>query len=400
VRIIMTISLIFFFILPIFPFSDQSTTERMLRENRSFIEFIGLCVSNFGKDRVSQYREKFFEIYQFHFNAQVFFLQSDYKNAFSNVRSSQNKQTQLFEEILRSVYLEDAKDILDRFAPYIIRSKNARARLYLTLGYRDRAVSRNFEKVGNATRPKLFSYKLHKYIEAIKFARRAKRYGFLALFESQDAKTKRDIYVHLLEMERESGNKFYNRFLKHTDKTIMDEIDKTFEEYEEEVERGERKGTESLKEKKEGEKGEQNLKKDSDNTFEKKIERRVRFRKEKILAKHILNLEFDRTEESIREYVEDFNFKLVLATFEVLAARKKGEDMNYNSFFIHHYDNYSRLPEKEISLLEEFSKVVKVADDVPKIKEGKEDSGTSIKKRDEKKSKETEEDRKGEREKR
>jgi hypothetical protein len=361
VRIIMTISMIFFFILPIFPFSDQTTTERMLKENRDFIEFMDVCVSNFGKDRIRQYREKFFEIYQFHFNAQVFFLQSDYKNAFTNVRLSQGKHTQLYAEILKDIYLEDAKDILDKFAPYIIRSKNTRARLYLTLGYRDRAVSKNFEKIGNASRPKLFSYKLHKYVEAIKFARRAKRYGFLALYESLDNKTKRDIYVHLLEMERESGNKFYNRFLKHSDKTIIDEIDRTFEEYEKEGK--------SLKEKKDIETNEGSLKKGDGSTFEKRIEKRVRFRKEKILARHILNLEFDRAEDSIREYVKDFNFKIILATFEILAARKKGEDFNYNSFFVHHYDNYSRLPEKEKPLLEEFSKVVKVTDDIPKEKE-------------------------------
>ena len=375
----MTIIMIFFFILPIFPFSDQTTTERMLKENRDFIEFMDVCISNFGKERVGQYREKFFQIYQFHFNAQVFFLQSDYKNAFTNVRLSQGKHTQLYAEILKNIYLEDAKDILDKFAPYIIRSKNTRARLYLTLGYRDRAVSKNFEKIGNATRPKLFSYKLHKYVEGIKFARRAKRYGFLALYESLDSAMKRDIYVHLLEMERESGNKFYNRFLKHTDKTIMDEIDKTFEEYEKEPEEG-TKGEKSLKEKKDIETNDGGLKKGDEAIFEKRIEKRVRFRKEKILARHILNLEFDRAEDSIREYVKDFNFKIILATFEVLAARKKGGDLNYTAFLIHHYDNYSRLPEKEKPLLEEFSKVVKVTDDIPKEK--RDASDASMKKGD------------------
>lgn len=395
-RTIMTIIIIFFFILPIFPFSDQTTTERMLKENRDFIEFMDVCISNFGKDRVRQYREKFFEIYQFHFNAQVFFLQSDYKNTFANVRLSQGKHTQLYAEILKDIYLEDAKDILDKFAPYIIRSKNTRARLYLTLGYRDRAVSKNFEKIGNATRPKLFSYKLHKYVEAIKFARRAKRYGFLALYESLDRTMKRDIFVHLLEMERESGNKFYNRFLKHTDKTLMDEIDKTFEEYEKEPEGGTKEG-ESLKEKKDIETNKGDLKKGDDSTFEKKIEKRVRFRKEKILARHILNLEFDRAEDSIREYVKDFNFKIIQAAFEVLAARKKGGDLNYNAFLIHHYDNYSRLPEKEKPLLEEFSKVVKVTDDIPKEK--RDDSKALMEKGDEKKSSENKGDTRGDSEK-
>jgi len=374
-RIIIFISILLFST-PAFPYSDQITTERMLTENKSFIEFVNVCLSNFGKEKVTHYRDTFFEIYSLHFNAQVSFLQSDYRNAFRNIRSSQNKQTSLYKEVLKNVYLEDAKDILDRFAPLVIKSKNPRARLYLTLAYRDRAVSKNFNKISNASNPKLYSYKLHKYVEAIKFARRAKRYGFLALYESQSNEVKRDIYIHLFEMERESGNKFYNRFLKKTQQDYMKEINKTYEEYERELEET---GKEDIRAPGENINRKGDLTVDKEPVFEKKVEKRVRFRKEKKVAENLINLEFDRAEDYIREYVQDFNFKIILATFEILSTRKENGGINYNSFFVHHYDNYTRLPKNQKFLLDDFAGKVKVVDDLSREREGVQDESPAEK---------------------
>ncbi len=212
---------------PVFSWSDQTTTERILRENKYFISFIDLCISNFVRDKEND----FFKIYEKHFNADVAYLQSDYKRAFKRIYSSQKLMVKLYEEVLANFYLEDSKKILDDFAPGIIRSKNARARLYLTLGYRDRTISWNFYMVGNASNPKLYSYKLYKYEEGIKMARRAKRYGFLALFESQAPKMKMKIFNRLLKSEKEKGNKFFNRFLDKNEKDYIDEMNKTYNIY-------------------------------------------------------------------------------------------------------------------------------------------------------------------------
>ena len=166
----------------------------------------------------------------------------------------------------------------------------------------------------------------------------------------------------------------------------MKEINKTYEEYERELEEtGERDV------RKPGEK----ITREGDPTvvqepvFEKKVEKRVRFRKEKLVAEHIINLEFDRAEDYIREYVQNFNFKIILATFEILSTRKENGGINYNSFFVHHYDNYARLPKNQKFLLDEFAGKVKVVDDLSREKEGvREESPAekgSIKKENEKK---------------
>lgn len=327
-RIIAVLFIILFCIcLPAFPFSDQTTTERIINENREFIEFMNICVTNFGKNRIENINDKFKTIYQHHFNGQVGYLQSDYKNAFYQIRESQRNHTELCAEVIEKIYLEDSKSILDKLAPEIIKSKNARARLYLTLGYRDRAVGRNFQTIADASNPKLYSYKIFRYIEGIKMARRAKRYGFLALYESRDNKTKRDIFYNLLEEENKRGSRFYKRYAGKNDKEIIEEMKKDNEQ----IEQWE-KANLIVPTQKDAAKEE---------IAESNVDRRVRYRKENLVAKHLLYSEFDRAEEVIREYVKDFNFKLILSTLKVMS--KQGGEIQYDSYFVHHFDNYARV---------------------------------------------------------
>lgn len=329
-RNIIALLIVLFGITPAFPFSDQTTTERILGENREFVEFMNICVTNFGKGRIENINDKFTKVYQYHFNGQVGYLQSDYKNAFHHVRESQRNHVDLCGEVISKIYLEDSKVILDKLAPEIIKSKNARARLYLTLGYRDRAVGRNFQTISDASNPKLYSYKIFRYIEGIKMARRAKRYGFLALYESRDNKTKRDIFNNLLEDENKTGNRFYKRFAGKSDKDIIDEMKKENEQ----IDEWEKQNTQAAatSEKKVGE----------EEQAESNVDRRVRHRKENLVAKHLLYSEFDRAEDVMREYVKDFNFKLILSTLKVM-SKQGGGDVDYNNYFIHHFDNYSRV---------------------------------------------------------
>ena len=111
---------------------DQTYVERILKDNRSYVEFINICVSNFAPEK----KDELFTIYQKHFNGEVAFLQGDYKRAFDNVYDSQKDMELLYEYILTSHYLEDSKNMLDGLAPEIIRSKNSLSRQYLSLGYR------------------------------------------------------------------------------------------------------------------------------------------------------------------------------------------------------------------------------------------------------------------------
>lgn len=365
------------FSIPGYSFTDQSTSERIIKENKEFVEFINVALTNFGENRTEEFRKS----YEKHFNAEVAYLQSDYKRAFRRIYESQTGLDRLYEDVVKKIYLEDAKDFLDKLAPNIIRSKNQKARLYLTLGYRDRSVSWTHFTIGEASNPKMHSYKIFQYVEAIKMARRAKRYGFLALFESRDIETKKRIYNNLMKTEMAQGNLFYNRFLDKKDNAFLDEIAKTYEDYEKDQEKSESKKDEKPAEK-------QKLDK-----FEKKVEKRVRFRYESRVARFVLNGEFEKADDILRTYIEDFNFKLINSTLDMLSEsgqavepkkedkkiedkkiddkpaevkkdEKTGDDkIDYKSMKVHLLDNYLRLS-KDKSVLDRIIKDIKVEDDV------------------------------------
>ncbi len=343
----------------VFPFSDQTTTERILKENKRFVDFVNVCVSNFAEDK----KEDFRKVYEKHFNADVAYLQSDYRRSYKRVYASQGEMEKIYRDMVKNHYLEDSKMILDRLAPGIIRSKSARARLYLTLGYRDRTVSWTHYTVGDASNPKLYSYKLYKYVDAIKMARRAKRFAFLALFESQTRETKRKIYNQLCKSERDMKNKYMNRFVDLNDQDYINEIEKSFTEEKKAEEAG-----------KEGEAGKDSEKAAFDSavqSYEAKVVKRVRFRNETKTARFLMDGEFDRAEDVMRGYIDDFNFKLIVATFDMLSASGKqaaadekapAEKYDYGKYKIHLMDNYSRLSGK--SMIDDVLDTLKVEDDV------------------------------------
>ena len=338
---------------------DQTSVDRQLKENKSYIEFIDVCVTNFGDKQ----KEKFFDIYEMHFNADVSFLQSDYKRAFNNIYKSQGKQTVLLTDILTSIYLEDSKMILDRIAPGVIKSKNAAARLYLTLAYRDRAMSRSMQIMGEAAHPKLFSAKINRYIESIKLARRALRFGYLALLESRDIETKKYIYAHLLEIEREKGNLFYGRFLSKTGEGFIQELNRTFEDYEREYQKNLAEA--SHKEVSGAPADPSKAAPSKEPVFEKKVEREVRFRMEKRVAEYVRDAEFGKAEDIMVKYVEDFGFKQIQATVEVVATKEKDTlALNWDNVKMHHIDNAARYAKP--SYLDSIAGTIRVKDDIKK----------------------------------
>jgi hypothetical protein len=300
-------------------YADQLTADRAIQENKEFIEFMDVPISNFGE----KYKETFKDIYQIHFNAEVAYLQSDYNRAFSNVYESQKKQADCYSQVVRD-YLEETKKFLDSISPEVIKSKNKKARLYLNLAYRDREVARTHHTVADASNPKLCSNKIYKYIEAIKVLRRARRYGFLAIFESQTDETKKKIYNHLFEIEREKGNLFYVRFISKTEQEIIDEMQKEY--YEVQITPA---NTQVPKQ---------------EETYEKRVEKRARFRDERRVAEYLLTAEYEKAEPIIRDYVKDFNFNLITASIEYLVANKSPIVGTYTVEQLKrfHDDNYSR----------------------------------------------------------
>lgn len=161
---------------------DQGFVEKILRENRYFIEFANVSVSNFGSP---ENEKSLKQANQHNFNANLYYLESNYVDAFREVRLSQEILLDLFYDILQKRYIEDARMLLDLNAPIIIQSKDRKSAHFLQLGYRDVEVARQFRDMGYNYNRFLFSNKIRYYIDAIKRARRAKRFAFLALIESK-----------------------------------------------------------------------------------------------------------------------------------------------------------------------------------------------------------------------
>lgn len=326
-------------------FADQLTADRAIQENKEFIEFMDVPISNFG----AKYKETFKDIYQIHFNAEVAYLQSDYNRAFRNVYESQKKQADCYSQVVRD-YLEETKKFLDSISPEVIKSKNKKARLYLNLAYRDREVARTHHTVADASNPKLCSNKIYKYIEAIKILRRARRYGLLAMFESQTDETKKKIYNHLFEIEREKGNLFYVRFISKTEQEIIDEMRKEY--YDVQVTAVNAPASKQ------------------EETYDKRIKKRVRFRDERRAAEYLLTAEFEKADPIIRDYINDFNFTLIVAAIEFLFVNKSPIISNYTVEQLKrfHDDNYSRYYSP--STLNAFASDIKVVDAIEKKPEG------------------------------
>lgn len=161
---------------------DQTTTERIIKENRYFLSFINVSVSNFGKDNHISILKK---ANQHQFNAHMWYLQSNYVRSYQEIKRSQSLLRDLYLQILDDYYREDARILLDISAPIIIQSKDKKAEHFLKLGYRDLEESKVFREMGYNYNRFLFSNKIRFYIDAIKNARRAKRFAFLAILESK-----------------------------------------------------------------------------------------------------------------------------------------------------------------------------------------------------------------------
>ncbi len=348
------IAFILIILVPCHAFSfalHQLSVERVLKENREFIEFLNIGVSNFAPEK----EEELKKIYQKHFNAEIAFLQSEYRRSFDNIYSSQKDMVGLSQYLLTRHYLEDAKKVLDDMSPMIIRSGSQSAKKYLTLGYRDITVARTYLKIGEASFPKLYSYKIFKFIEAIKMCRRAKRYGFLALYAGQKIAVKKKIINEVIKKENKEGGLFFQRYLDKSDDEYIREMKVDFDSFEKKF----------LKEQEEGLK----QKKDSNFKFhsEKRVARRVRFRKENQFALYLLNGELEKGEPLVRYYIKKYPYKLIRATLSVLSldGGHVGEERgSYQKYIPHHRDNYGYLVGG--SFIKKHEKEVRVIDNINK----------------------------------
>ena len=186
----------FLFSIEAVPVNDR-TTERYLHENHYFLDFMNVALSNFGNDDLNK---KLIQAAQFDFKAKVWQLQGNYKECYKQIRNSQQILKDLYYNVLLSVYIEEAKKILQTVSPLIVNSNNPLSKKYISYAYQHIALAEKAASLGHGADEPLYSLKIKQFIEGIKNIRKSKKFTLAAMVENaKPPEEKPDYYVQTYE---------------------------------------------------------------------------------------------------------------------------------------------------------------------------------------------------------
>ena len=156
---------------------EQRFAEKGLKDNRYFFYYINASISNLGSE---EEKDIFKEAIQRDILAQQLYMKFLFRESFREVRASQELLVRVYRKTIAND-IKLARQLLNEFAAEVIHSNCDRARLYLRLGYRDTENASIEMIMSDHFRPTLYSMRLYKYIDALKRAKQARRYAFLAI---------------------------------------------------------------------------------------------------------------------------------------------------------------------------------------------------------------------------
>ncbi len=162
--------------------ADQFLMKRVLPENKQYIEYINVAVSNFGND---EELETFIEAVIHDFNANIFTMQGKYVEGHKEIMESQRLLSALYYHFILNYYEPDARALLKMSAPIIFHAKDKKAEYYLNSGYAHLRKAEEYRMRGKNSNRFLYSTKINLYTQAIYELRTAKKYALLALTESK-----------------------------------------------------------------------------------------------------------------------------------------------------------------------------------------------------------------------
>ncbi|MCL2026052.1 MAG: hypothetical protein FWG92_04525 [Leptospirales bacterium] len=308
----------------LFALGDYASSERMLRDNRAFLDFIDVSITNLGIEDENVFRKA----YEMHFNADLSYIRGDYGQTFRKIYDSQRELASICYTILKEKYLDDSKNTMGLISGGVEKSKNVRARGFLILGYRDRAAAEEAFTIGDGSYRKFFSLKIFKYQEAINLVRKAQRFAYMALFESLTPETRLEVYNEIVRQESEAGRgHFFARFLGKEGEEFDKEMALTFDEA---MERSQTAG--------------------ENQGFATRIDRRLHFKRESDVARYIKRHDFYLAEGVFKRYIRDFNFKLSYAMCEILGQKgdPNAPKLDYEKMKIQVIDSYGRFSKDSI----------------------------------------------------
>jgi len=172
--------------------ADSALLEKSIPENRMFIDFINIPLTNYA---TQQYLDMFKEAYKHDFNAHLMHLQGKLTATHKEILESQKILKVIYHDLLRDHYEPDTEKLLELAAPIILMAKDQKAEYYLKEGYRHLAKGKELRISGYNYNIFLYSVKIYTYIDALEHLKLAKKYAILALVESKTPLTDKADYA-------------------------------------------------------------------------------------------------------------------------------------------------------------------------------------------------------------
>ncbi len=160
---------------------NQRHSEKSLKDNRYFLNFINTTITNSGTD---EEKALFLEASRRDMISRMLYMKFSFNPAMNEIRTSQLILINLFSKIaIREI--ESATLLLNEIAPEVLKTGNKASKKYMSLGYRSADWAEKVKIMSDNLPEKNYSIKIYEYVKAIKNAKYCKRYGIIALIENR-----------------------------------------------------------------------------------------------------------------------------------------------------------------------------------------------------------------------
>lgn len=160
---------------------NQRHSEKSLKDNIYFFNFINTTVTNTGSD---EEKAVFTEAVRRDLIARMLYMKFSFNPAMIEIRTTQQLLITLFRKIaVREI--DNAKELLNEIAPEVLKTGRKSAKKYMSLGYRSADTAEKVKIMSDNLPEKNYSIILYEYVKSIKNAKFSKRYAIIAHIESR-----------------------------------------------------------------------------------------------------------------------------------------------------------------------------------------------------------------------
>jgi len=160
---------------------SQRHAERSLKDSRYFFHFIDPSISN---KNINDETDLYIEAIRRDILSRTLYLKFSFNTSLSEIKKTQNLLITLFKKVIDRD-TKEALAMLNETAPEIMEAKDARAKKYMSLGYRSAKWAETVSMMSDNLPPANYSIRLYEYVKAIKNAKYARRYAIIAIIEKR-----------------------------------------------------------------------------------------------------------------------------------------------------------------------------------------------------------------------